>query len=884
MGWQTNNPFSGSLTDTLGSYLSGVTSIDDIKNNTWRKTLNNLLYIYKSKGTKNSVRGLLNIYGYPPDVLQFQEFGGVTSEADIGNEIINDNLPTSSATPYVDLNLDTHTGSFSFTSTKSKLYRYIFNGKQNRILNLDWWMDNANINSLEFVYKHVETTQTQTILRSSGSGTQTLWDLRLIPSSTGNSSSFQFRLNNSQVADTAIGSRGFSMSSAFLEMNDGELYNVMLQRMTGSSSGPGTIQYRLHAAIQKENIIEKYSYVSMSISGAMAGGTDAGGLGFFANQNWQSSGSRGTTTSSNLFVGETLSGSLSEIRGWSTALSASKFRQHTLNKFSSVGNTLLSHCNELVYHFKLNENYSSGSVSASSQTLKIIDSAPTVTYSDYSITKPGTFFTGSFIYGYDNIDAVRLTLQDNTNKENDNSILINPNNKIIGDLSYNQSAVESLTAGKKEKFKVSSKLEIFSSPQSHINNFILDKLSGFNLEKKYGSPTNYYSESYFELDKFKNDFFNCYPMEISTNKFIRSHESMFNQSISEGLTTLVPARSTFSDNNNGIGVEIKQTILEKYKYENKKHSVETNPNTATGSHSVNINLSETIYNSVKEGTAQGAPTTSGSSILLPYSQSISLGNNYQTSSMGGDVNYRDNQYITPGFLQPDGYVTTIENPYSASISPLPTYGGTGIETSKNGLINYALDANKSFENVHKNWGTSSSDVQHINYAGGVNTDGTYNTYAIETRFHFYSVGDSEYYSSSFESNGNGSSDFTNSNRFYNRLLIDNDFNADSTYESFINGGLQTGRVMGKTRYFSSSTAADGTTTDFYPRNHVSKFSNPFKDNMNNGTKNTNPGLLNVQAEDYSTASFYRVKVTGGENQIYVRSGNPTTDNDDRIIY
>ena len=37
--------------------------------------------------------------------------------------------------------------------------------------------------------------------------------------------------------------------------------------------------------------------------------------------------------------------------------------------------------------------------------------------------------------------------------------------------------------------------------------------------------------------------------------------------------------------------------------------------------------------------------------------------------------------------------------------------------------------------------------------------------------------------------------------------------------------------------------------------------------MINGTQNTNPGFLPVQYEDYSTASFYRVKVTGGENKI-----------------
>ena len=41
----------------------------------------NLIYLYKSKGTQNSVRALLNTYGYPPDVLEFQEFGGSTEES-----------------------------------------------------------------------------------------------------------------------------------------------------------------------------------------------------------------------------------------------------------------------------------------------------------------------------------------------------------------------------------------------------------------------------------------------------------------------------------------------------------------------------------------------------------------------------------------------------------------------------------------------------------------------------------------------------------------------------------------------------------------------------------------------------------------------------------
>ena len=56
--------------------------------------------------------------------------------------------------------------------------------------------------------------------------------------------------------------------------------------------------------------------------------------------------------------------------------------------------------------------------------------------------------------------------------------------------------------------------------------------------------------------------------------------------------------------------------------------------------------------------------------------------------------------------------------------------------------------------------------------------------------------------------------------------------------------------------------------------------------MIQGTQNTNPGFLNVRYEDYSTSSFYRVRVTGGENQIIVKGNtNPSIDKDtNRIMY
>ena len=841
MGWQAINPFTGSLTETLGSYLSGVTTIDDIKNNTWRKTLNNLLYIYKSKGTKNSVRALLNTYGYPPDVLEFQEFGGSTEESN--PRIFYNNPPSGSG---VDLSLNRQTGSFSFTSKKEKLYRYIFSGNQDRVLNLDWYMDSANINSLEFIYKHVNTTQTQTILESSGSGAETLWDLRLVPSSDGASSSFQFRLNNSESGSLAIASNAVSMSTNYSKLTDGQLWNVMLQRMTSSVSGAGTQEYRLHSAFQDGNDIKTYNYVTMSISGGISIDSN-----HEANRNFVGSGSRHPLSSSNLFVGEVFSGSLAQIKGWSTALSTSKFRQHVLNKFSNVGNTINSHKNELIYHFKLNENYTSASVSSSTQTMNIVDSAPTTTYSDYTFTKAGSTFNTSSVYGFDFIQTTKLSLQDNISKPNDNNILINPRRNVVGDLSPIQSAVIPFNVeNSKPLFKTSTKLELYRSPQTFVDNFILDNLSGFNFETLYGNPMNYYSQSYDEFDTFRENFFDAHPIEVDVNKFIRAHESMFNHSISEGLKTIVPARSTFSDINSNFGVEIRPTVLEKQKYENEEHSIEVNPNTTSGS--INPVVS--------------SPT---SERVLPKSGSISVNvTNITTYEQPKSASISVN--VTN--------LTTYERPKSGSIITTPSLSDSAVPTSKDGTINYGSIANESYTSVHKNWGRTNDDVQHINFAAATGSDGTFNTYDIEKKFIFHAIGDNEYYSASMGK----ASDFSNFRNFYNRLMLDTDVNADITYESYMNGnpGNQTGRMMGKTRYFF--TASNGDIT--LPSNHVTKFSNPFKEQMIEGTQNTNPGILDVRYEDYSTASFYRVKVTGGENQIRIQTGNPSIDSNNKIIY
>jgi hypothetical protein len=56
-----------------GSY--GI-SLDDKTKTVWKRILNNLPAIYKSKGTEESIRHILSCYGIPRNFIQIKEFGG----------------------------------------------------------------------------------------------------------------------------------------------------------------------------------------------------------------------------------------------------------------------------------------------------------------------------------------------------------------------------------------------------------------------------------------------------------------------------------------------------------------------------------------------------------------------------------------------------------------------------------------------------------------------------------------------------------------------------------------------------------------------------------------------------------------------------------------
>jgi hypothetical protein len=363
-----------------------------------------------------------------------------------------------------------------------------------------------------------------------------------------------------------------------------------------------------------------------------------------------------------------------------------------------------------------------------------------------------------------------------------------------------------------------------------------------------------------------------------------------------------------------MGVMVKPTILEKQKYEHRRYSLETNPNLATGSIEI---VKNTNYKSGFSNTGSIELPKSGStsanlisietgSVSLPFSSSINVSDSgsfnsafFFTSSLNlpfsSSINISDSgSKLGVVFIS----TASLDVPFNGSINlNLNSYKNTsgsfnsGIATSgsaviipKSGTIDYASIANESFSNIHNSYGTSSSDVHFINYASK-SVDGNNNIGHIDTRNIFHVIGDVEIYSASKGTGSNDSTNFTDYSKFYNRQILSEEVNKDIIYESYIsqsdgNRGPQRGIAMGKTRYFS--TGSDGNI--ILPNNHVTRYPNPFKNTMYQGSQNTNPGFLQVQHEDYATSSFYRVKVTGGETSLRVESGKGGLDNDGRIIY
>ena len=547
----------------LGSTISSINNNSNAKNNIWRNVVNNIHYIYKTKGTQRGIRALLNSYGFPPDVLKIKEHGSSLEQ-------FNDSVLSNDSSNLID-GIGGTSGSLSFDTKEDDFISYNIDTTARQI-GMEWWRDDAEPNAIEFVFNPDKSLNDQKLLISSGglgSDQKHLWELVLEPSASAagvvdnTKSRLSFILNNTSGSAGSLNTAGnfISMSTDYLDLKNRNNWNILLQRTSGPSSSfwdaelETTQSYELFVAEQKGDKIRTFEAVSMSYSGSSYKHAGAA---------WLSTGSRATATGQNLVVGMNYTGSIAEIRTWKQALSASVFKQHIFDKKSVVGNNYSASKDELIYHFRLNEDWRSGSLN---QKFKDYNPNNIKNYTiDYNALQQGSFNSSS-MYDINTVDRIQFNVKiGGAYEANENNIIINPDVRFVDNLNPINSSILDVYDPLINKRKASSELELTRTPQNVINDFILNQIGNYDFNDLFADPQDINEESYKDLEKFAKDFFDHYDISIDVNKYIKAQAAIFNKDLINSLKRLVPARAKFEK----VGVELKPTFFDRQKIQNEK--------------------------------------------------------------------------------------------------------------------------------------------------------------------------------------------------------------------------------------------------------------------------------------------------------------------------
>lgn len=305
LGWDVS---LNTNTDNLWQYLFGLdtdtssenkTPTRDRLNQIWRRILNNLPYIYKTKGTRRSIQALLSIYGIPSSILSIMEFAAPSLDGDIPSTFTYDEM---SAT----VNLG--------------------GGNVIRIPWKSYSLTSDYPNSVQIRFK-VDSYGNYILAQ-----TNNTWGLG-ITAGTGSLGRIDFFIDSNGSSIT--------QSTDYVPLFTDSFYTVTVNKEVDGSNENYTVY--LKEGFQER--IRNYTTASLSVP--------------MGSSSWKSgsyldigSGSLGN------FVGQ-----IDEVRLWTTALSESKIDNHTLVPDSIAGNHISSSTEDLIFRldFEYPKDLSTGS-------------------------------------------------------------------------------------------------------------------------------------------------------------------------------------------------------------------------------------------------------------------------------------------------------------------------------------------------------------------------------------------------------------------------------------------------------------------------------------------------------------------------------------------
>ena len=511
--------------DALQTSVNGINSLSDGKHTKeiWRRIVNNLPYILKSKGTSRAIKALVSCFGIPSTVLTIKEYGGPSTFTD------NDHFPEYVHDKYHYAWLSS--GSLSLSGGQFQ------NGFK------QW----VNPNVLEFRFKTDNNYNYSTNV-----------DYNLASVSSASISDNVNVILNKETNDDNQGtitvfnkSTGMAISASNLEIFDNSWIIVTVQN-TGTTSSLNVVKSLYGKTIYN---------ASSSYQGSL--------LPIFTLNNTITIASGSRTISSlvlpngkNVTDLAKFNGHFHEIRLWSGSLNDATIEEHAASPATytyNVNRSILSNGEEagkpydhLLQRFTLaTKEIKSGSFYQSTSHPNQTLNTGSIYFIGYgsnsgSITFEGfeeTYYTPSPSLGGSSLY---------TNKVRIESSSLDPNKRLNTKTRIEKSSFDRYSID-------SNRIGVYFSPQTAINEDIFNQLGYFEIDDYIGDPADLLTDNYNELNNFAINYWKKYENRNDFEAYFRALE-IYDFTLFKYIKRLLPKRV-----NAIVGLVVEPNVLERSK-------------------------------------------------------------------------------------------------------------------------------------------------------------------------------------------------------------------------------------------------------------------------------------------------------------------------------
>ena len=530
--------------NTSGSYSNALkVSTEDKTKEVWKRIINNLPFLLKTKGTERGIRALMNCFGIPQTVLRIQEYGGPEPEFDTTSTYEHERF-------YYSLNVGQN-----LTTPSSSLYA-------------PW---TSSVGALEFRFKPASgvTTQ-QTVLqgvfnassyvgastasyaaRVTGSGGTLEGSLCLTGSlskfTNANSASFQIDIagSGSSLITFKIDSiTGYQSMSVQADTYDGTYTTIAV-----NYNQTATDNYTMYV------VKTDYGKVTQTLSSSLSIPTSS-----YSYKNWTNNYINIWIPGSQSLATSLFSGSVQELRYWKSPLQQNTIERHAIAPTSYAGNTdgvtsgTTASYDDLLYRLCLGTDNKKINLNTTSS---LYGQQPNQQY----LSGQGATFIGytaaTSSYWNPLVETNVLEIADfGSNRSINNKIRVENVTTTDTALSLNTSIQRSA----QDTAPIDSpKLSVHISTADQVNKDISEQFGALSIDDYIGDPKDIYKGNYGSLETLQHLYFKKWSSRNLTQNYIRLLNN-FDTSLFDLIHKFVPGRTNLD-----VGLVVENHILERAK-------------------------------------------------------------------------------------------------------------------------------------------------------------------------------------------------------------------------------------------------------------------------------------------------------------------------------